>query len=51
MALYNLIGYSGFLLPRREGVKGGAISGGLRQIRRDHMYAPKGYIHFARDPM
>ena len=29
---------SGFLLPRLEGVKGGAISGGLRQIGRDHMY-------------
>ena len=26
------------MLPRREGVKGGAISGGLRQIGRDHMY-------------
>ena len=26
------------MLPRREGVKGGAKSGGLRQIGRDHMY-------------
>ena len=24
-----------------DGVKGGAISGGLRQIRRDHMYDPR----------
>ena len=38
--------YRGFLLPRREGVKGGAISGVLCQILgvlcqigRDHMYA------------
>ena len=28
----------GILLPRLEGVKGGAILGGLRQIGRDHMY-------------
>ena len=29
----------GFLLPHREGVKAGAILGGLRKIGRDHMYA------------
>ena len=27
-----------FLLPRRKVVKGGAISGVLRQIGRDHVY-------------
>ena len=29
----------GILLPHREGIKGGAISGGLRQIGRDHVCA------------
>ena len=34
----------GFLLPRREGVKGDAISGGLRQIGRLHVrVCPPGF--------